>query len=28
VPEISGWKRRVLRERLFGESHEYELHGM
>ena len=28
VPEVSTWKRRVLRERLFGESHEYELHGM
>jgi hypothetical protein len=28
VPEVSSWKRRVLRERLFGESHEYELHGM
>jgi len=28
VPEVSGWKRRVLRERMFGESHEYELHGM
>jgi hypothetical protein len=28
VPEITAWKRRVLRERLFGESHEYELHGM
>jgi hypothetical protein len=28
VPEVTAWKRRVLRERLFGESHEYELHGM
>ncbi|MGH2576578.1 MAG: hypothetical protein ACRDG9_02335 [Actinomycetota bacterium] len=28
VPEVSAWKRRVLRERMFGESHEYELHGM
>jgi len=28
VPEVSSWKRRVLRERMFGESHEYELHGM
>ena len=28
VPEITTWKRRVLRERPFGESHEYELHGM
>ena len=28
VPEISSWKRRVLREKLFGESHEYELHGV
>jgi hypothetical protein len=28
VPEVSSWKRRVLRERTFGESHEYELHGM
>jgi hypothetical protein len=28
VPEIAAWKRRVLRERMFGETHEYELHGM
>ena len=28
VPEIASWKRRVLREKPFGESHEYELHGV
>ncbi len=28
VPEISTWKRRVLRERTFGEDHEHELHGV
>lgn len=28
VPEISTWKRRVLRERGFGEDHEHELHGV
>ena len=28
VPEISTWKRRVLRERAFGEDHDYDLHGV
>jgi hypothetical protein len=28
VPEVSTWKRRVLREREFGEDHEFHLHGM
>ena len=28
VPEISTWKRRVLREKGFGEDHEHELHGV
>jgi hypothetical protein len=28
VPQIAGWKRRVLREREFGEGHEYDLHGV
>ncbi len=28
VPNIAGWKRRVLRERGFGEDHEYDLHGV
>ncbi len=28
VPNIETWKRRVLREREFSESHEYDLHGV
>ena len=28
VPNIATWKRRVLRERLFTEEHDYELHGV
>ena len=28
VPQIETWKRRVLREREFGEDHEYDLHGL
>jgi hypothetical protein len=28
VPEVAAWKRRVLREKVFGESHEYDLHGV
>ncbi len=28
VPQIATWKRRVLREREFGESHEHHLHGL
>jgi hypothetical protein len=28
VPEVSTWKRRVLRERDFSEEHEFDLHGM
>ena len=28
VPNIETWKRRVLRERDFSESHEYDLHGV
>jgi hypothetical protein len=28
VPEISKWKRRVLREREFTEEHEFDLHGV
>jgi hypothetical protein len=28
VPQISTWKRRVLRERHFSEEHDYELHGV
>ncbi len=28
VPEIETWKRRVLREREFGEDHETHLHGL
>lgn len=28
VPEVSTWKRRVLRERDFSEEHEFDLHGL
>jgi len=28
VPQISTWKRRVLRERHFTEEHDYHLHGV
>ena len=28
VPEISTWKRRVLREREFTEEHDFDLHGV
>lgn len=28
VPNIVGWKRRVSRERGFGEDHDYDLHGI
>jgi hypothetical protein len=28
VPEVSTWKRRVLREKEFGEDHEFHLHGL
>jgi len=28
VPEVSTWKRRVLREREFTEEHEFDLHGV
>lgn len=28
VPSVSGWKRRVLREREFTEGHDYDLHGV
>ncbi len=28
VPQIATWKRRVLRERDFGERHEHDLHGL
>jgi hypothetical protein len=28
TPEIATWKRRVLREREFHETHEYDLHGV
>jgi hypothetical protein len=28
VPNVSTWKRRVLRERELTEEHEYDLHGM
>ena len=28
VPEVDAWKRRTLRERLFGEHHVHHLHGM
>jgi hypothetical protein len=28
VPEISMWKRRVLREREFTEEHDFDLHGL
>lgn len=28
TPNIKGWKRRVLRERAFGEDHEFDLHGV
>jgi hypothetical protein len=28
VPEVSTWKRRVLREREFGDDHEFHLHGL
>jgi len=28
VPNIATWKRRVLREREFSDSHEYDLHGV
>lgn len=28
VPQVATWKRRVLRERLFTEEHDYELHGV
>jgi hypothetical protein len=28
TPEITTWKRRVLREREFSEQHEYHLHGV
>jgi hypothetical protein len=28
VPQVTTWKRRVLRERELGDSHEYHLHGV
>jgi hypothetical protein len=28
VPDVSSWKRRVLREREFTEEHEFDLHGI
>lgn len=28
VPQIQSWKRRVLREREFGDDHEQDLHGL
>jgi len=28
VPQIAGWKRRVLRERELGDDHEHHLHGV
>ena len=28
VPSIAGWKRRVSRERSFGEDHDFDLHGV
>jgi len=28
VPQIETWKRRVLREREFGDDHEHDLHGL
>jgi len=28
VPQVETWKRRVLREREFSDSHEYDLHGL
>jgi hypothetical protein len=28
VPEVSTWKRRVLREREFHEEHDFDLHGV
>jgi hypothetical protein len=28
VPEITAWKRRVLREREFSDEHEFHLHGV
>lgn len=28
VPNIAGWKRRVSRERAFGEDHDFDLHGV
>jgi len=28
VPQIQTWKRRVLRERTFGDDHEQDLHGL
>jgi hypothetical protein len=28
VPNIATWKRRVSREREFGEDHEFDLHGL
>lgn len=28
VPQISTWRRRVLRERHFTEEHDYDLHGV
>ena len=28
VPEVSIWKRRVLRDREFGDDHEFHLHGL
>jgi hypothetical protein len=28
VPQLAGWKRRVLRERELGDDHEHHLHGV
>jgi hypothetical protein len=28
VPQVQGWKRRVLRERELGDDHEHHLHGV
>ncbi len=28
VPQVAGWKRRVLRERELGDDHEHHLHGV
>jgi hypothetical protein len=28
TPEVARWKRRVLRERLFTEEHDFDLHGV